>query len=52
MLTPAFETRCFDLQILPKYSQEILDDVSLDEYNATVAVITQLSKKLNLSLKL
>lgn len=27
MLTPAFETRCFDLQILPKYSQEILDDV-------------------------
>ena len=32
--------------------KEMLDDVSLDEYNATVAVITQLSKKLNLSLKL
>jgi hypothetical protein len=30
MLTPAFETRCFDLQILPKYSQEILDDFNIN----------------------
>jgi hypothetical protein len=32
--------------------KEMLDEVSLDEYNATVSIITQLSKKLNLSLKL